>query len=158
MTDYDYTHLGNNVWQVREYIAGNLIATYDTRDIKRTFQAGSINRAAAEASGTQVITTGHLSDIIFFSAVSSANDMFSSDGWDTVNEAVSTRTTTVTVLSTILSICNKSHESSIYVVNTLGAGWKANISTISNTSFTLNWTKLGAGLNITVKYLSVFNG
>jgi hypothetical protein len=117
--------------------------------------SGTLTRASSASSGTQSVTVNSPFGVVFFASINDADATVLSDGFDTGTFATSTRSNSVTLLATLLSTNNKSNADSIYVATALGAGWRANITAISNTAFTLTWTKIGAGLNVTIKYIVI---
>lgn len=125
-----------------------------------TKASGTITRSAATASGAQDITLSFVPSIIFFSAIDDADSSITSDGWDDGAVAQSTYTSSQNVLTTLLggltsaAITNKSHSNSINLVGGT-SGHTAHISAPATNKFTLNWTKVGSGRNVTVKYLAI---
>jgi hypothetical protein len=123
-------------------------------------QEGTITRGTGASSATQDITTTFQPSLIFFSAVDDANASINSDGWDTGSVCTHSRCAVQNVLLDLLggltgvTINSKDHSNSVYILSG-GAGWRANVSAVASNKFTLNWTKVGAGRNITVKYLAI---
>lgn len=140
---------------ILQYIDGTGALQNFPLAMNTTIQAGTITRAAATASGTQVITTTFLPSFILFSAIDDLDNLTLSDGWDDGTNAVSTRSYDLTVALSVVSANTKSHTQSIYILGILGNGHSANVSAKSSTSFTLNWTKIASGRAVTVKYLAV---
>lgn len=117
--------------------------------------SGTITRASSASSGTQVVTINSPMNVISFSGINDADATVLSDGWDNGIIAVCTRSNSITVIVSLVSTNTKSHADSIYVVNAAGNGWRANVTAITATTFTLTWTKIGSGLNITVKFAAI---
>lgn len=139
-----------------QYFRGDLsLATFPT-SFQTVIATGTLTRAAATASGSQTITLSFRPAYVIFSAVDNVDSQVLSDGIDDGTQPVSTASFDVTLLATLISSNSKSHAKSIYVVGALGNGHSANISTVSSTGFTLNWTKIGSGRDITVKYFAVY--
>ena len=126
-----------------------------------TIQSGTITRSAATASGTQAIALPFQPAYVIYSAVDDGDAAINSDGWDDgIISACSWQYTQGVLLSLTLlgvaSLSTKSHAASIWVQNSAGNGHSARITAKSGTGFTLNWTKIGAGRAITVKYIAVY--
>ncbi len=129
--------------------------------IHRKF-SGTITRAAATASGTESITgLGGKPIMVIFHAMADTNSAINSKGWDDANVATCMFCNVVTGLINLLggtanfTSATQSQTKSIEVENTTPNGHNANISSLDSDGFTLNWTKLGSGLAITVKYIAV---
>jgi hypothetical protein len=123
--------------------------------IHRKF-SGTITRAAATASGSQAITlVGGKPILILFSAVSDTDATVSSDGWDDGSIVSSVYTNSLTLLATLLTVVSKTQTKSIEILTSGGDGHTANISSMDSDGFTLNWTKIGSGQAITVKYIAI---
>lgn len=127
-----------------------------------TTQAGTITRGTGASSGTQDVSTSFQPSLVIFSAydTDTNGDGVTSDGWDNGTKKVSTRTSLQNVLTTLggllgaVSVTKKSHANSIWIENG-GTGWRANISALASDKFTLNWTKISTGRNITVDYIAI---
>lgn len=123
--------------------------------IHRKF-TGTLTRAAATASSSEIVTgVGGKAVIIIFSAIVDADANTSSDGWDDANIVGSLRTASLTLLATLLSTCTKSHTKSVHIQTINGDGHSANVASLDSDGFTLNWTKIGNGQAITVKYIAI---
>lgn len=107
-------------------------------------KSGTITRSSAASSGTQNVTTGFEPSMIIFSAVDDGDDSVGSSGtYDGMS-------------STVISAATVRQTESVWVESMEGDGWKAHVSATSTTGFTLDWTKVGAGKNVTVKYTAMY--
>lgn len=124
-----------------------------------TKQTGTITRATSDSTGALDVTTSFQPSLVIFSAVDNATAGITSDGWDDGTTVASTYTAVENVLLTLLgaltgvSVTNKSHAKSIFI-SSGGTGWNANISALASNKFTLSFTKIGAGRNITIKWFA----
>lgn len=141
---------------VAQYLDGTLALRTFPTSFPTVIATGTITRAAATGSGTQVITTPFRPAYVIFSAVDNADSQVLSDGVDDGTQPVSTGSFDITLLATLISANTKSHSQSISVIGALGNGHSARITTMSSTSFTLTWTKAGSGRDITVKYFAIY--
>jgi hypothetical protein len=116
--------------------------------------SGTLTRATSDVSGTQSVVLTFQPLFVLFSAVDNADTHILSDGWDDGTMATSTWANSVTLLATLLTSITKDHTNSIHIETTGGAGHTALITNTTSTGFTLTWTRLGAGRNITIKYLA----
>lgn len=125
---------------------------------------GTITRSTSDASGTQDVTTPFQPTLVIFSAIDTTagggSSGISCDGMDASGFVQCTRTEQQNVLLNLLgalagvSLTTKDHSNSIYILSG-GTGWNASISARTSTKFTLSWTKIGAGRNISVKYIAI---
>ncbi|HTJ52620.1 MAG TPA: hypothetical protein VL443_24360 [Cyclobacteriaceae bacterium] len=129
--------------------------------IHRKF-SGTITRAAATASGSESITgIGGKPIMVIFYAMSDSNSSINSKGFDDGSIATCIFCNVITGLINLLggtsNFANvaESQTKSIDVENTTPNGHNANISSMDNDGFTLNWTKIGSGLALTVKYIAI---
>jgi len=122
--------------------------------------SGTITRATGDSTGTQNITLTFQPKLVIFSFLDSADATFNCDGWDDGTTATCSSLLSSNVLLSLLgtlglaSLSTKSHTVSIWVQTALGAGWQGKISAKSLTGFTVSWTKLGAGRNISGRYFA----
>lgn len=129
--------------------------------IHRKF-SGTITRAAATASGSQSITgLGGKPIMVIFHAMADSNAAINSKGWDDGAVATCMFCNVVTGLINLLggtsNFANvaESQTKSIDVESTTPNGHNANISSLDGDGFTLNWTKIGSGLDVTIKYIAI---
>lgn len=122
---------------------------------------GTITRLTSDASGTQAITLAFQPAFCLFSFLDNTDATANSDGWDDGTTATCSSIFSTNFLLTLVgalglaSLSTKSHVLSIWIQNASGNGHQAKISAKSGTGFTLSWTKLASGRNITGKYLAV---
>lgn len=119
------------------------------------YASGSFTRATS-STGTQVITTGFAITGVRFVCNDNANATNSSDGVDNGSTIQAcTYSSGLTVLGLGVTASTATLTQSIFVQNSLATvGWSASITSANSTTFTLTWAKIGAGLNVTCKYLA----
>lgn len=123
--------------------------------IHRNF-SGQLTRAAATASGTQAVTgVGGKPKMVWFSGVDDADVNNYSDGWDDGSTAGCNFVNHVAPMGPLLSVGTKSSTLSINVQTSGGDGHTGVIQSMDVDGFTVSWTKVGAGRNVTVKYLAI---
>lgn len=129
--------------------------------IHRKF-SGTITRAASTVSGSQSITgLGGKPIILIFDAIADSNSGIHSKGWDDGNISTCMFCNVVTGLVNLLGGTSNftnatlNQTKSIDVEDNSSNGHTANVSSLDNDGFTLNWTKLGNGLATTVKYIAI---
>lgn len=118
-------------------------------------ESGMITRAAATASSDQVIICGFKPKILFFTASDSADASNNSDGRDNGQIAACQRSSSLVILSIATSLTTTNKVRSIDVESILADGHTAYVSATTDTSFTLTWTKLGAGKLVTARYIII---
>ena len=122
---------------------------------------GTITRLSSDASGTQSITLPFQPAFCLFSFLDNTDANANSDGWDDGTTATCSSIFSSNVLTSLLgalaltSLSTKSNTVSIWIQSTGANGHQAKITGKSGSGFTLTWTKLGSGRNITGKYLAV---
>ena len=109
--------------------------------------SGTVTRAAATASGTENVAhgLGVIPAVMWFIASDDATAAVNSNGWAHA-ASISAFTGSHTVASRSgLTTC-------VNISTSIGDGHNANVSAVDATNFTLNWTKVGNGRAITVKW------
>ena len=107
---------------------------------------GSVTRAAATASGTETVAhgLGVAPTMIWFLASDDAATGISSDGW--------AQAAALSVFRGNSNVGSRSGFTTCIDVLNVTDGHKANISAVDATNFTINWTKVGNGRAVTVKW------
>lgn len=120
------------------------------------------SRTTSDTSGDQVITgVGGRIFFVLFSAWADADFRINCTGLADEADGFCDYNKSITLLSSLLGATGLATDSSkdpsacIRLQNGAGAGWSAAISAVGQDGFTLTWTKLGAGLNITFRYKAV---
>ncbi len=120
-----------------------------------------ITRTTADSSGTQVVTgCGGRPAWFYLSAVDDTDDKFNSDGWDDGSNCICNYSIAQNVLTNLLggvvgtTISRKSSSYSLNITNG-GNGWTAKITALDVDGYSIQWTKIGSGRNITAKILLV---
>lgn len=123
--------------------------------------SGTLTRAAATVSGTEQVTgVGIKPVMVLFNAMDDADTNTFSKGWDDGTVRSSVLSQPVTVLLNLLgttgnvTVCQQSHTNALHV-QTGANGHSAALQSLDQDGFTLNWTRIGTGRNITVKYLAI---
>lgn len=110
---------------------------------------GSLTRAAATASGSQAITgVGFRPKVIYFNGLKDGTTNVGTSGWG--NGTVNTTMYVSDALGT-----SDIHSDVIWIQTSTGNGHNASITSLDSDGFTLNWSKLGVGADITVKYTCI---
>lgn len=124
--------------------------------------SGTITRAAATVTGTQSITgIGGKPIMIIFNAVSDGDSSTFSKGLDDGNLSTSISGWALSVLLNLLggianvTVCSQSQTASVNVKTSANNGHSSNLTSMDSDGFTMNWTKIGSGLDITVKYIAI---
>jgi hypothetical protein len=108
---------------------------------------GTFFRLSTDLDGIQVITTTNRPKLLFFNVVDNGSAAYSEGKDDlTVKNSISADSAGVVSADQGLSI---------KVIDAAGNGWTAEVNAITDTSFTLNWTKVGAGLNVIGQYHAI---
>lgn len=111
--------------------------------------SGTLTRAAATVSGAQAVTgLGGKPIIVFFHGLDDNSAATASNGFDDGSISCSIRFNTT---SNTGSQTQSIHVEIPATVN----GHSANISSMDSDGFTLNWTKIGDGRAITIKYVAI---
>lgn len=120
----------------------------------------TLTRAASASSGDETVECGGAPALLIFSSVDDANPNVNSDGWDSFDMCTCNYTVEVNFLTTLLgalgigSLSRKMNTVSINILNG-GNGWTAKITAITTSGFTLTWTKVGSGRNVTIKTIAL---
>lgn len=124
--------------------------------------SGTLTRAAATVSGSESITgVGGKPVMIIFHAVSDLEPAVCSKGWDDGSISSCTSYNIVTGLINLLGGTSNfsnvllNNFKAVDVKTTASNGHSANISSMDVDGFTLNWTKIGTGQSITIKYVAI---
>jgi hypothetical protein len=123
--------------------------------------AGTLHRSSEDGSGAEEVPLGFRPSIVLLSAMDDIDPTSSSDGWDNGTAAACSSAFSSSFLLTLLgalgaaSLSTKSHEFSVWIQDASQDGHRARISAVSEEGFALDWTRLGQGRNVTVKYLAV---
>lgn len=124
--------------------------------------SGTLTRNAVDVSGSEIVSgVGGKPTMIMFSAIDNADTTISSDGMDDSSNSVCTYSYSSNFLLTLLgvlglaSLNNKSHTKCIFIQNSGTNGHSANVASFNSDGFTLNWTRIGTGRDITIKYIIV---
>ena len=124
--------------------------------------SGTITRLSSDASGSQSISLAFQPTLVLFSFLDSADATANSDGWDDGSIATCSSIFSTNFLTTLIgalglaSLSTKSQALSIWIQTSSGNGHQAKISAKSGTGFTLAWTKLGSGRNISGRYFAFY--
>ena len=121
----------------------------DTRYRRISSNAGTLTRAAGAGSGSEVVTHGLVAapQVIDLLGSADADPMIGSSGSAHGAGAQGCmRSTTLGIASLDLN--------NVLNIQGAGAGWTATISAVSTTTFTVAWVTVGAGANVTVRWLA----
>jgi hypothetical protein len=110
---------------------------------------GTVTRTAAAVSGTELVAHGLLFQprVIMFIANNDGTPANHSTGW-AAQTALNAHARGTAATN------NSDRVNCIYVNDVTANGHHANVSAIDGTNFTLNWTKDGAGLALSVAWIA----
>lgn len=118
--------------------------------------SGTITRATTDVTGSQVITGvgGKFSSLMMKGADNNTASN-AGDGWSDGSIQSCSYSSAITILA-LLASQNGMDLTKILVIQDInGNGWSISLTSKDADGFTIQWTKMGAGLNITVKYMAI---
>jgi hypothetical protein len=123
--------------------------------LHRSF-SGTLTRTAISLSGTQAVTgVGGRLSLIHFTGRDNASNLNNSIGNSDGTIQSCQYSSAVNLLGTLISASGADTAVCIRIADILGNGWSAVITSRDTDGFTITWTKLGAGLGITVNYTAL---
>lgn len=123
--------------------------------IHRTYST-QITRATTDVSGTQVVTgLGGKFNSLMIMGSNNANVQDNCVGWMDRNLQACNYGSAVTLLLTLVSTQSVDLTKILVIQTSTGNGWSGLITSMDVDGFTITWTKIGAGLNITCNFTAI---